>query len=164
MKILNENFMESSISEARKGLLTLSKTNLFPGMVIYRFADTTRPQRYYTGPWWISLTPFESLKKYADIRGQPLKSAARQCLAVNMRWSNMDILLKVRVKERLSAWSGTPRTQAVKIEAKYSGMNLKPDRDITQLFIPGLNEADPDNSKRKIWERAFFAAFKFYLS
>lgn len=53
MKTLNQDFMKSSISDARKGLLTLTKTTLSPGIVMYRFGDTRYLDRIYTGPWWI---------------------------------------------------------------------------------------------------------------
>jgi len=164
MKTLNQDFMESSISEARKGLLTLTRTNLSPGIVMYRFSDTRYFDRFYTGPWWISFTPFEALKKYAEFREQTLSSAARKCLAIDTEWSNLDMLIKVVVKERLSAWSGTPRTQVIKKESRYTGVRWEPDRDITQLFIPGLHQAAPNDPKHKIWQNAFMGQWREKIS
>ena len=51
MTTLNENFMEPSVTKAREGLLTLTKTTLLPGIEINRFANTKRPDLYFTGPW-----------------------------------------------------------------------------------------------------------------
>ncbi len=155
MKTLNQDFMKSSISDARKGLLTLTKTTLSPGIVMYRFGDTRYLDRLYTGPWWISFTPFEALKKYAAFRNQSLSAAARKCLAIDTEWSNLDVLVRVVVKERLFAWAGTPRTQVIKKESRYTGVRWEPDRDITQLFIPGLYQAAPNDPKHKIWQNAF---------
>ena len=155
MKTLNENFMESSISKASEGLLTLTRTNIFPGIIMYRFANTKRLDLYYTGPWWISFSPFEALKKYAKLREQSLSLAARKCLAIDWGWSNVDVLVKVVAKDRLSAWAGTPKTQVLKVGSRYTGVSWEPDRDITQFFIPVLDQADPNDSKRKIWQSAF---------
>ncbi len=155
MTTLNENFMESSATKAREGLLTLTKTNLLPGITINRFANTKRPDLYYTGPWWISFSPFEALKKYAKLRDQSLSLAARTCLAIDWEWSNVDVLVKAVIKDPLSAWSGTPKTQTLKTDRRYTGVRWEPDRDITQLYIPGLWESDPKVPGRKIWQSAF---------
>ena len=146
--------MESSVSKASEGLLTSTRTNIFSGIIMYRFANTKRRDLYYTGSWWVSFSPFEALSKYAKLREQSLSLAARKCLAIG-EWSNVDVLIKVVAKERLSAWSGTPKTQVQKENKKYTGVRLEPDRDITQLFIPGLDQADPNNLKRRIWQSAF---------
>ena len=151
MRTVNENFMEPTLSKAREGLLTLTKTTLLPGITINRFANTKRSDLYFTGPWWISFSPFEALKKYAKLRHQPLSLAARTCLAIDWEWSNVDVLVKAIIKEPLKAWSGTPKTQTPKKGRFYTGLRWEPDRDITQLYIPGLYEANPNDSKRKIW-------------
>ena len=155
MATLNESFMKPSEAKAREGLLTLTNTNLLPGITISRFANTKRRDLYYTGPWWISFSPFEALKKYAKLRGQPLSLAARTCLAIDWEWSNVDVLVKAVIKAPLSAWSGTPKTQTLKADRRYTGVRWEPDRDITQLYIPGLYETDPHAPGRKIWQCAF---------
>jgi hypothetical protein len=155
MTASNENFMNSSFPKAKDGLLTLTKTTLFPGIAINRFANTKRPDLFYTGPWWIGFSAFEALKKYASLRKQSLSLAARTCLAIDWEWSNVDVLVKAIIKAPLSAWSGTPKTQTPKMDRRYTGIRWEPDRDITQLFIPGLNEIDPKDASRKVWKGAF---------
>ena len=164
MKILNESFMESSILQARAGLLTTTKTNLLPHISLYRFASSKRPDLYYTGPWWIGFTPFEALKHYAKLREQSISMAARQCLAIDWEWSNVDVLVRVLTKNGLAAWSGTPKTQVPKGGASFKGIHWEPDRDITQLFIPGLGQPDPNESKCNIWQSVFICHTPFYLS
>ncbi len=83
MKTLNEDFMHASALEARKGLMTLTETALFPGISIYRFANTRRPDRFYTGPWWVGFSPFETLRRYCKSREQSIAFAARRCLAID---------------------------------------------------------------------------------
>jgi hypothetical protein len=153
---LNEGFMKDSMLEARKGLITTMRKSLFPGFRMYRFANSERPDLYYTGPWWINFSPFEALKQYAKLRGQTLSLAARHCLAIDWGWSKVDVLVEVVIKERLSAWSGTPGTQVLKDDSiRYTGVQWEPDRDITQVYIPGLYEAAPNDSDRMIWECVF---------
>jgi len=162
MKTLNENFMESSklLSEAMGGLMTLTKITIAPGTALHRFADARYADLFCSRPWWISFSPYEALKQYAKLKELPLKNAARKCLAIG-QWNNADTIVKVSVKEHLSAWSGTPKTLSLREDFKnpnsnYLGINLRPERNITQLFIPGLDQADPNDSKRKIWQSAFW--------
>lgn len=194
MKTLNEDFMESSklLSEAMGGLMTLTKITISPGTALYRFADARYSDRFCSRPWWISFSPYEALKQYAKFKEMPLQNAARKCLAIG-QWNNADTIVKVSVKEPLSAWSGTPKTLSLKQDtkkyigkehivlpgafnnppikedkekysSKYLGVNLMPERNITQLFIPGLDQIDPNDSKRKIWQSAFLGPWVLYFA
>ena len=170
METLNEYFMHSSKSKSdiKDGLTAVSKTILLPGIVIYRFANTQRPDLYNTGSWWVGFSPFESLKKYSESRQQSLAFTAHQCLAIDRQWSKgkeVNVLVKAQIKQRLSAWSGTPKTQVSKIPVgfKYLTSRLEPHRNITQLYIPGLGEPDPNDSNRKIWESAFIGPWRLHI-
>ena len=170
METLNEYFMHSSKSKSdiKDGLTAVSKTILLPGIVIYRFANTQRPDLYNTGSWWVGFSPFESLKKYSESRQQSLAFTAHQCLAIDRQWSKgkeVNVLVKAQIKQRLSAWSGTPKTQVSKIPvgSKYRTARLEPHRNITQLYIPGLGEPDPNDSNRKIWESAFIGPWRLHI-
>lgn len=154
MKTFNEDFMQPSYSKAMAGLISVTRVTLMPNIQIFRFGSTRDPDLYFTGGWWIGFSPFWALDSYAKLRKQSLGAAARQCLAVG-DWSNMDMLIHVAPREPLSAWSGTPKTQREKERSHYKKGRLVPDKDITQLYIPGLGQADPNGSGGKIWERAF---------
>ncbi len=145
----------------------------------FRFGSTRKPELYFAGPWWMRLSPFESLRRYAERRGQAISIAARTCLAIDSDWSDCDVLVTALLAQSLGAWAGTPKAQSpkYKVPAKkgivsefgeqltpdlpsgwgstYKGYTLKPDREITQLYIPGLGEQDPGNPNRRIWESAF---------
>ncbi|MBN2000798.1 hypothetical protein JW935_24830 [candidate division KSB1 bacterium] len=157
MKTLNEAFMDSnSQMEASNGMRNIVRTDLSRGIRLYRFASSDKPELWYAGAWWLSFSPFEALKKYASLRKQSLTLAARQCLAIDKGWpSKLDILVEGIVNAGgLSAWSGTPETQSIKNGQKHI-RQLRPDRDITQLFISGLDKPNPLDSSRKIWQNAF---------
>jgi hypothetical protein len=153
MAALNESFMRAEEErKAEVGLDNIVRKDLYFGLQIYRFGSTQLPDRYFTSPWWIGFSPFEALKRYAKSRGQSLFTAAKQCLAIPTGYK-IDILHETIVKQSLAAWSGTPRTQVTKMDQRY-GTRFVPDRDITQLYLPGLDATDPRNSSRKIWESA----------
>jgi hypothetical protein len=154
-KTANEKFLESSQPAARAGLITLSETTLVPYLHLYRFGNTSRPNLHFCGPWWVGFSPFEALKGYAESRGEALSLVARECLAIDWGWSKVDVLVEVVVKQSLSAWSGTPKTQFVRGGGGPGGRRWEPDRRITQLHIPGLGERDPSDSPQMIWEQAF---------
>jgi hypothetical protein len=158
---MNSEFMKTSELEAMKGLIHLVETVVFPGTRIYRFGSSNQPSRWFAGPWWLTRSPYEALKQYAGSREQTLKLAARRCLAVEFGWSQMDVLLMAVVKQNLSAWSGTPKTQAVKGGVHLG--RLKPDRDITQLYIPGLGEPDSISSCRETWQNALHLTSTLYI-
>ncbi|HEV2392281.1 MAG TPA: hypothetical protein VG146_07955 [Verrucomicrobiae bacterium] len=156
VKTLNESFMDATASEARRGLVALHPTIIQPNMVIYRFADSNKPELYFTGKWWVGYSPFEALKQHAQRRNQTLSAAARHCLAIDFEWSKLDVLHKVILKKPVSAWAGTPLTQRVR-KGNFSRPDRRwePDREVTQLFIPGLDQADPNNPHQKIWQAVF---------
>ena len=154
MNSLNENFMDiHNQLEAQKGLSDLVRTNLVKGVKLYRFASIDKRHLWYAGSWWLGFSPFESLKKYARARKQSLSFAARQCLAIDEVWSDLDLLIEVTVNEGLLAWSGSPKTQPIKHKNRYI-KKLFPDRDITQLYIPGLGKPSPLNIGYSIWQSA----------
>ena len=185
MQTLNESFIRTSASDAMKGLTTLGRTTLHSGMVLHRFGSSLHPDRIITGPWWVGFTPFEQLCACASTQDVPLSLAARQCLAIDWGWSRVDVLIKVKVLQPLFAWSGTPKTQVVRPEPQRVDLHAtpgrttelrpqpkasprmsarwEPDRRITQLFIPGLFEADPKTKGRKIWQSALLEQSRIVL-
>jgi len=162
MVALNEKYMRFSQSKASEGLMNLVETTLLPGIRVYRFGSSNRPDRWFAAPWWLSFSPFEALKQYASVRKQSLPLTARQCLAIEWGWSKLDVLIETVVKQRLLAWSGTPKTQVLKWGTTHLG-RLRPERNITQLYIPGLDEADSSRSGHAIWKDAFVAPRPLFL-
>jgi hypothetical protein len=155
MKPINEAFMEAGLSLACQGLITTVHVVLQPGMPLYRFADSSRPHAHLTGGWWVGYSPFQALKEHAARRNQTLSAAARQCLAVDFGWSKLDVLYKTVVEAPLAAWAGTPQTQRVRQPLPAGGdRRWEPDREITQLYIPGLGQPAPKNPHQQVWQLA----------
>lgn len=156
MKALNETYMKAGYLKAMEGMQNLTPITLTPGLRIYRFGNTSRPELYFTGPWWVGFSPFEALKQYSASRGVSLPSVARQCLAIDRGFSaRLDVLVTAVLQQALSAWSGTPRTLAIKLPPKPGRVSLTPDRRVTQLCIPGLHQKNPSDPNSIIWQSAF---------
>src|SRR5690242_3710251 len=135
-KTLNAGFLNSAHSSALEGLTALVETTLTPGLPLFRFGNSGKPQTALTGPWWVGFSPFEAVTGYAKSRQQPLSIVARECLAIDWGWSKVDLLVRVVVKQSLSAWAGTPKTQFVRPGPNMENRRWEPDRRITQLYIP----------------------------
>ena len=156
MKTLNESFMQAGYLKAIEGMENLTPTTLTPGIRIHRFGNTIHPKLYFTGPWWVGFSPFEALKQYSRSRGVSLALVARQCLAIDRTFSQrLDVLVTAVLQQALSAWSGTPKTQTIKLPPSHGRVSLEPSRDVTQLCIPGLDQKNPSDPNFMIWESAF---------
>ena len=154
---VNEVSMDNTLQEAMRGMSALVRVNIHPHVVLYRFA-CSRDKDGWAGKWWVGYTPFQALIDHAVSRQQSLSDAAGTCLAIDRDWGIKDVLLKVFVSKPLSAWSGTPLAQHPRVSKRdrhYKDRKaLRPDKDITQFFIPGLSENDPETG-RPIWQSAF---------
>jgi hypothetical protein len=127
------------------GMMHIVRVTLFPDMRIYRFASAGVPDdRLYGAPWWIGFSPQDTLMRLARVEARSLRDVARQCLAVPPEWGNaMNLLVCASVVQPLAAWSGTPRTARTRErKGPQYGEAWRPDRSITQLYIPGLREID----------------------
>jgi hypothetical protein len=156
MRTLNESFMQAGYLKATEGMESVVPTTLTPGLRIHRFGNTIHPERYFTGPWWIGFSPFEALRQYSAARGVSLALVARQCLAIDRGFSErLDVLVTAVLRQALSAWSGTPKTQIIKLSPSQGRVSLRPDRRVTQLCIPGLDQKDPSDPNSGIWKSAF---------
>jgi hypothetical protein len=127
------------------GVMHAVPVTLHPGMKIYRFATHGIPfDRLCRSFWWFGFSAHDAIRELAKFEQRRLGEVARECLAVPPEWGNsMDLLVHAAVTTSLSAWSGTPRTARHKDPAGEYGVAWKPDRSITQLFIPGHRRLDP---------------------
>jgi hypothetical protein len=131
------------------GMMNVVQVTLLPHMKIYRFATAGTPiDRLYGTCWWFGTSAHRALLQISRARRTSLHVVARECLAVPPEWKNvMDVLVCAEVLQPLSAWSGTPRTARNKDKSTQQyGDPWEPDRSITQLYVPGLNERRPDGT------------------
>src|SRR5215470_13620357 len=126
------------------GVMHAVPLTLHPGTRIYRFATRGVPfDRLCWSFWWFGVSPQNALRQLAKLEQRRLGEIARERLAVPPEWGNeMDLLVHATVTKSLSVWSGTPRAARYKNQAGKYEDPWKPDRSITQMFIPGLRKLD----------------------
>jgi hypothetical protein len=132
------------------GMMHVVPVTLPPHIQLYRFASSGTPDVYlYATCWWFGVSAHQALFQLAGPNRSNLRRTARERLAVPPEWGNaMDLLVCAHVLQPLSAWSGTPRTARSRDEStRQYGAPWKPDRSITQLFVPGLRERRPDGTR-----------------
>ena len=130
------------------GIMHLVPVTLLTHMKLYRFATAGQSQdRLFGAPWWIGFSAYRALVQLATLEARSVRVVARECLAVPPEWGNaMDLLVCADVRQPLSAWSGTPRTARTKDAHTHRyGSPWRPDRSITQLYVPGLSEKEDDH-------------------
>ena len=140
------------------GMMNVVPVTLLPSMAIFRFATAGTPEdRLYGAHWWLGFSPHRVLVQLAKREGRSLRDVARERLAVPLEWGNvMNLLVCASVVQPLSGWSGTPRTARNREEhTQRYGAPWRPDRSITQLYIPGLGEFRPDRTRGSFisWSR-----------
>jgi hypothetical protein len=131
------------------GMMHVVPVTILPHMQLYRFAEAATPDdRLYGASWWIGYSAYQAITQLAGPNVNNLRRTARERLAVPPEWGNaMDLLVSAHVLQPLSAWSGTPRTARSKDkDTQQYGDPWKPDRSITQLFLPGLKKRRPDDT------------------
>jgi hypothetical protein len=144
---LDRQTNKETVDEASGGMLHLQPKTLHPGYRIFRFAATTRPEDWLTKGWWIGFSPFATIEGLAGRSPDRIGRVAREALAVwidpsTPYFNAMDMLLVARVRRTLAAWTGTPRTISTKRGGRYAE-RWQPDRNVTQLYIPGLGKIPP---------------------
>lgn len=145
----NDAFMDAAATrDAAKGLHAMTRIRVLPGVRLYRFASAREPGRFFARPWWVGWTPLNAIARRARASLRQIHEVARECLAVDWNWSEMDTLVSVRVVTPLDARMGTPRTQAIRerlllpaglARSAHDARRLEPDRTITQHYIAGLD-------------------------
>jgi hypothetical protein len=164
---VNASFMDAHRTSAEGspgvgGMMHVVPVTLLTHMKIYRFCTRGWPDgRLYGGPWWIGVSAYDELTKLAARQARSLRDVARERLAILSEWGNaMDALVRATVGQPLSAWSGTPRTARSKVGGRY-GDAQRPDRSITQLYVPGLTENGPVGTP--VWSGALLVLGVDYI-
>jgi hypothetical protein len=127
-------------SEARKGMIAPEPILLEEGSYVYRFASDTAQFGYHASPWWIGQKEFEDIMARAARAGVDLGQKARFDLAVLKSWgSKMNVVVEVRISDRVWAWTGLPKPQS---ETTLSGKIIRRfgRRGMQQLYLSGVVE------------------------
>jgi hypothetical protein len=129
------------------GMLSPQKHEMTPGTTLFRFASSRGGgQGAMAGGWWVGAAEFERILRFARINNLSDPMAARVLCGVPPEWSDMGVLVKVRLRGSagLLGWRGlansviTPHPKGGP-DVKMLHQNANSERRLHQLFIPGLS-------------------------
>ena len=128
------------------GMISPQRCELIAGQALMRFAAATCPvPRAMAGGWWTEQRSFERILRFSEVHDVPLILAARILCGVPPEWSDMRLLVRVRLKRPLLAWRGLANSVIVphpqggpKVTMLHQNGNAE--RRLEQLYIPGLDQ------------------------
>jgi hypothetical protein len=96
------------------------------------------------GAWWVEQSEFQRILGFAHVHGISDPMAARILCGVPPEWSDMGLLVRVRLRADLLAWRGLANSVIVPhpnggSQVTMLHQNALSQRRLYQLCIPGLN-------------------------
>lgn len=142
-KWANQELMTQGHLKALEGMSMVRQQDLNPGVVLYRFIDTSvgGPEIGANGPWWLEYEYFMKIKQFALQHGYSLSYAARLFAAILYEYSAVNGFVRAEVIQQLGCWKG--RGKQVRSEGKDSRdlPTMTPMQSIHesyQLYVPGI--------------------------
>lgn len=134
------------------GLINPTAFALQPGRTIYRFGNILTNGRGtlatpVEGQWWLEDSEMRAIEKFADTNRIGIPLAVRLLCSVPEDWSDMQLLVAVRLMKPLMAYRGPGATGTGRSKSTGVQQTLTPILDlggaiINQLYVPGLSNGD----------------------
>lgn len=127
------------------GMISPVKAELTQGTTLFRFAaGSAGGPGAMKGGWWVAKPEFDRIVRFAQVHEISDPLAARILLGVPPEWSDMGVLIRVRVIDPLLAWRGLANSVVVPYpgggpQVRMLHQNANAERRTHQLFIPGLS-------------------------
>ena len=138
------------------GMIAPVRHELLSKTILFRFANGhTSLERAVTGGWWLGSREFDRICNFAKYHDIHPAMAVRVLCCVPPEWSDMGLLVRVRVDRPLLAYRGLGNH--VSILHKDGGrVQMEAQNDIAarrlhQLFIPGLTEYADALKLERVW-------------
>ncbi len=139
---------KSAASIRNGGIRNPTRTLLQSGTCLIRYGGAGLPHMAVRGCWYIDIIEYGRVEAYAKTVGLSVHAAMRLLCAIPLEWSTMDIVIQVRLKKQLLAFSGVGSPVIVRNKnGQVSGFLDCLEGDvsaprITQVYIPGLGNDD----------------------
>jgi hypothetical protein len=129
------------------GIVSPARTELAPGTRLVRFGSSGLPSIVVQGSWWLDWDNYKLVERFADQRSLPVAVGVRLLCCVPLEWSVMDVVVQVRLKSPLLAYSGASAPALVRDRktgtTEYiDGFTSHTNPSIVQIYIPGLGSGD----------------------
>lgn len=155
MKSLNAKYL----ARPKSGMIVKEERLLARSHYYFRFAHSMVAGKRQTrdqivgGAWWLDADAFNTIRQRSKDSGTHLSSMARYSCAIARRWTGkVDIVVKALLAAPLTAYIGIGTIQDF-----YQPFQDEPDddlstwipaTDIAQIFIPGLQQRNPQTGNR----------------
>jgi hypothetical protein len=124
----------------RGGMSFIEEDKIRVGEVIYRVGHSNKTaDENISSPWWMRDSLLYYIMNSAEAAGTNEQQLYRMKCAVSYDFGVADILLQVRVKKTLRAFTGRGRPVIDQAPGK-AGLTWFGAFEIAQLFIPGLRD------------------------
>jgi hypothetical protein len=127
------------------GMINPQRCELSEGAPLMRFASgSSNALRSMGGGWWTEQTSFDRIFRFAQVHEVPIILAARILCGVPPEWSDMRLLVRVRLRRPMLAWRGLANTVVIPHpgggpHVRMLHQNLDAERRLFQVYIPGLD-------------------------
>jgi len=127
------------------GMIAPQRYELTPGTKIFRFGVIERGALgVAAGPWWVERAELDQLIRFAETWDLTLGAAVRYLCLVPPEWSDITLLVRVRVERPLLAWRGLANSVVTPAAGGGPPVRLPHQNDVAarrvyQLFVPGLD-------------------------
>jgi len=141
---LNEAAFVAEIGVARGGIAIPRDYDVPFGHVVYRFFDRRRcpsDKAATMGGWWLEFEHYRSIEAFARRHGHSMNYAARLFLAIRHEWSEVDAVVRCRVRAPLRAWKGRGRvieSEVTDVRDQRRTVPVQGVLEVYQVYIPGL--------------------------
>ena len=142
------------------GLINPTEHDLYAGRTMYRFGNVLTNGRGtlatpVEGQWWIEEAEFKQIRRFAKAKMIGVPLAVRLLCSVPPEWSDMLVLVRVKLMQALKAYRGPGATVTRVNKVTGSQENFAPLVDlrgtvIRQVYVPGL--ANPDLRRSAIFQ------------
>ena len=126
------------------------------GTILFRFVGQGTPiKNAVTGGWWVEQSQFQIISNFSQKMGIGVALAARLLCCVPPEWSDMGLLIRVKVQEPLLAYRGLGNSVSTPAKDSLGNVEMTAHNDIAarrlyQLFIPGLFDYAKRTPDRKL--------------
>ena len=127
------------------GMIQPTRHPVQAGEILFRFAaGKTSHARAVTGGWWVAAKEFEKITRFAQAHDIHVAMAARVLCCVPPEWSDMGLMVRVKVNKPILAYRGLGNNVDIQRQGggyvNMEAYNETEARRLHQLYIPGLGD------------------------
>lgn len=132
---------DGSVPTSNGGIQHPLRTVLPAGATLMRFDGSSRPSVARNGKWWLTWAQYLLVQSFAKAQGLSEPAAVAELCYVPEEWNDMHVVIRVRLKQPLLAYTGVGAA-ALGNHRAYPVRGDATGRQIVQAYIPGLHDTN----------------------